>query len=94
MRKRGRYQGVLQILRFNWPMYAAAAVVLGGGAAVVSFIPLPTLIRAASLIGIGAAAFWLLISLAVSHYVYDLAGIYSGEWLGFHLRTSNSMPPS
>ena len=78
---RSRFQGILQILRFNWPMYAAAAVVLGGGAAAVSFLPLPGLLRTAALLGIGAAAFWLLVSLAVSHYVYDRAGIYDGEWL-------------
>ena len=84
--RRGRYQGVLQILRFNWPMYASAAVVLGAGAAAVGFVPLPLFIRFATLIGIGAAAFWLLVSLAVSHYVYDLAGIYGGHWLARAVR--------
>ena len=79
--RRGRFQGVLQILRFNWPMYVAAAVVLGGGAAAVALLPLPVVVRTAALLAIGAAAFWLLTSLAVSHYVYDLAGIYRGDWL-------------
>lgn len=79
--RRGRFRGVLQILRFNWPMYAAAAVVLGGGAIVIAFLPLPEFLRIAALAGIGAAAFWLLVSLAVSHYVYDRAGLYHGEWL-------------
>lgn len=83
---RSRFQGVLQILRFNLPMYAAAAVVLGGGAAAVCFLPLPSLVRTAALLGIAAAAFWLLVSLAVSHYVYDRAGIYAGEWLARALR--------
>ena len=78
---RGQFQGVLQILRFNWPMYAAAAVVLGGGGAAVAFLPLPGLLRTAALIGIATAAFWLLVSLAVSHYIYDRSGIYDGEWL-------------
>src|SRR5215213_3723366 len=78
---RSRYQGVLQILRFNWPMYAAAAVVLWTGAALLLFLPLPPLLRNTALIGIGLAAFWLLVSLAVSHYVYDLSGIYRGDWL-------------
>ena len=62
-------------------MYAAAAVALGGGAAAVAFLPLPGFVRTAALVGIGGAAFWLLVSLAVSHYVYDHAGIYDGEWL-------------
>src|SRR3712207_5771206 len=62
-------------------MYAVAAVVLAGGAAVICWLPLPSLMRAAALGGIALAAFWLLVSLAVSHYVYDLAGIYRGEWV-------------
>jgi SAM-dependent methyltransferase len=84
--RRGRFQGVLQILRFNWPMYAAAAVGLGGGAAGVAFLPLPSFVRTAVLIGIAAAGFWLLVSLAVSHYVYDRAGLYDGEWLARAVR--------
>ena len=69
-------------------MYAAAAVVLSGGATAVAFPPLPTFLRTAALGGIAAAAFWLLVSLAVSHYVYDRAGIYDGEWLGGAVRRS------
>ncbi|HSH39208.1 MAG TPA: methyltransferase domain-containing protein, partial [Chthoniobacterales bacterium] len=78
---RGRFQGVAQILRFNWPMYAAAVVVLTAGAAVIYWIPLPSLVRAAAFTGLGLAAFWLLVSLAVSHYIYDVAGIYRDNWL-------------
>ncbi|MFN2507939.1 MAG: class I SAM-dependent methyltransferase [Chthoniobacterales bacterium] len=78
---RSRYQGVLQILRFNCPMYVAAAVVLGTGAVLLFVFPLPPLVQIAGLIGIALAAFWLLVSLAVSHYVYDLSGIYRGDWL-------------
>ena len=78
---RSRYQGVLQILRFNWPMYVAAAVVLGTGAVLLLVLRLAPLLRNAALIGIGLAAFWLLVSLAVSHYVYDLSAIYRGDWL-------------
>lgn len=78
---RGRFQGVAQILRFNWPMYATAAVVLAAGAALIFLIPLPQLVRMGALAGIALAAFWLLGSLAVSHYVYDLGGIYRADWL-------------
>lgn len=79
--KRGRFQGVAQIVQFNWPMYAAAAVVLGGGAAVIHWLSPPNLVRLAAFGGIAAVAFWLLVSLAVSHYVYDRAGIYRADWL-------------
>ena len=79
--ERGRFQGVAQILRFNWPMYAAAGVLLVVGAAAVFLIGMPRSFRLAAFAGFGLTAFWLLVSLGVSHYVYDRAGIYGGEWL-------------
>jgi SAM-dependent methyltransferase len=82
---RGRFEGVAQILRFNWPMYVAAAIVLALGAAAIFLIPLHDLLRVAASAALALAGFWLLVSLAVSHYVYDRAGIYRGEWLSVAL---------
>lgn len=79
--ERGRFQGVLQILRFNWPMYATAVGLLTAGALTVLTIPLSNSIRFVALLAIASAVFWLIVSLAVSHYVYDRAGIYRGAWL-------------
>jgi hypothetical protein len=86
---RGKYQGVLQIIRFNWPMYLAAAAVLliGGGLTMVA--PLPGLARIAILTVIGLVVFWLVLSLLVSHYVYDHSELYAGDWL----RTALPKPP-
>lgn len=79
--ERARFQGVLQIVRFNWPMYATAAAVLIVGTVGLLAIPLPALIRALGLLAIAFASFGLVISLAVSHYVYDLSSLYRAEWL-------------
>ena len=78
---RGKYQGVLQIVRFNWPMYLAAVAVLAVGSGITSLAPLPDLARAAIFIALGLAAFWLVLSLLVSHYVYDRSALYAGDWL-------------
>jgi SAM-dependent methyltransferase len=72
--KRGRFQGVRQILTFHWKLYlvaalfAALAITLAPGFAWIAWIALPAL-------------FWLLVSIAVSHYVYDRSSLYSLCWL-------------
>ena len=75
------FAGVAKIVRFNWPWYAgvlaidvAAAIGLGTG---VIAGPAAAWILA-SLV---AANFWLIASLAVSHYVYDRSAVAKGTWL-------------
>lgn len=79
--QRGKYQGVFQIVRFNWPMYLVAAVVLSAGTALTMIVPMPDLVRGLIRTGLGLAGFWLIFSLLVSHYVYDRSALYRGEWL-------------
>jgi hypothetical protein len=79
VRTRTPYQGVIQIVQFNWRFYLAA--VLGAGTAVTAsrFVPYP-----ARLMVLGCALpplFWLASSLIVSHYVYDRSGLYEFNWL-------------
>jgi len=73
------YQGVRQILCFNWPMYAATA---GGVAVAACAWPLVSAWdRGALLIGLGPALYWMVASLAVSYYVYDYFPLYDLGWL-------------
>jgi SAM-dependent methyltransferase len=77
--ERGRYQGVLQILHFNWRMYLATGVGL-----IAAALAWPLLLmagRAALVVGFTPAVFWMIASLAVSHYVYDRFPIYDLHWL-------------
>lgn len=76
------FTGLAKIVRFNWPWYAAAAVVnvaaiwaLRSGALAGAWVPLAWL-------GLAIADGWLLASLAVSHFVYDRSAVARGEWLG------------
>lgn len=78
---RGRFDGVLQIVRFNWSLYVAAVF---GSALVVGFVVVthpPTVVAGLLILGAIAALFWLALSLAVSHYVYDRSDLYRWQWI-------------
>jgi SAM-dependent methyltransferase len=77
--ERRPYQGVMQILQFNWRMYLGAA--LGIFAAAITWPRLPASGRAALMLCAAPALFWLIASLAVSHYVYDRFPLYDLHWL-------------
>lgn len=72
MNNRTKYQGVFNIIRFNWPFYITGLV----GSLLLVLLPLPFM-RVFSLLIIGQ----MVISLLVSWYVYDLSGIYELNWL-------------
>lgn len=78
--KRGRFQGVWTIVRFNWPFYAAALLVLLGAA--VGMLGTGNLwLRAGCGLAFGGAAWFLAGSLGVSHLVYDRSDLYRWAWL-------------
>jgi hypothetical protein len=76
---RGPWQGVAQILYFNWRMYLATAV--AAGAALGAWPLLPVASRGFVLIAVAPALFWLLASLAISHYVYDMFPLHDLHWM-------------
>jgi hypothetical protein len=72
-----RYQGMLQILRYNWPAYAAALVTTVSLVTVGFVVPAWTAAwMAAALISVGAL--W---TLAAAHLVYDCSSLYRFAWL-------------
>jgi SAM-dependent methyltransferase len=73
------YQGVVQILQFNWRSYVTT--VGGVGVALLVLPSLPSLGRTALLLGTAPALFWLASSLLVSHYVYDRFPLYDLNWV-------------
>jgi ubiquinone/menaquinone biosynthesis C-methylase UbiE len=78
---RGRFDGVLQIVRYNWTSYAGAIV---GATAVVALVGLlrpPLLVAWVLVVGAIAAVAWLTLSLVVSHYVYDRSDLYRWQWI-------------
>lgn len=76
---RGPYQGVLQILQFNWRFYLLAAVAAAGAILALPFLHTPW--RIAALIAVMPALFWIASSLTVSHYIYDCSPLYDLGWI-------------
>jgi SAM-dependent methyltransferase len=78
---RGQFDGVLQIVRYNWSLYVAAIFVSALVVGLVIVIHPPAVLTAVLILGAVAAVFWLALSLAVSHYVYDRSDLYRWEWI-------------
>ncbi|MEP3210291.1 MAG: class I SAM-dependent methyltransferase [Maribacter sp.] len=73
------FQGITNIIRFNWHFYALSlglALVLFYLSAIQTPIP-----RAYSLLLASVIVLTTLISLAVSLYIYDTSGLYALKWL-------------
>jgi hypothetical protein len=78
--KRKPFQGVLNIIRFNWHFYLIAGIVLIGLMLSMNLLSKP--FRNIILVGSIAAAFTIILSLLVSYFVYDLSDLYQLNWLG------------
>jgi hypothetical protein len=77
--KRKPFQGIANVVRFNWHFYAIGAVVIAG--LFVLSGPLPPFFRyTAQLLGL-LSAISMIISLLASYYIYDRSGLYSMRWL-------------
>src|SRR5690348_14620099 len=74
-------QGVMQIVEFNWPRYAAALPMIGGLAVGLALVKLPAPAAALGWAAVGLLAWWTLASLLASYWVYDRAGLYQLGWL-------------
>lgn len=85
MTRRGRWQGMLTIAQLNWPLYAAAVAVLLLALGGFVFAKHPEVRLACSLFAAGAGYF-VFVSLAVSHTVYDRSDLYRWAWLERVLR--------
>ena len=77
--KRTPFQGVLNIIRFNWHFYVMAGLVL---LAVFFFKNyLPEQIQGFALLISILAGLSIIISLLTSFYIYDLSNLYQLQWL-------------
>jgi SAM-dependent methyltransferase len=80
-----------QIVRFNWPFYAAAALAISGSALVVPHLPPTWWLRLPVYAGLLLVAIWLVASLVASWIVYDRSRLMEWDWvlqaLGFTPRS-------
>jgi len=78
--KRTAFQGVSNIIRFNWHFYLIVFAIL---LAVILFYDLlPGSLQMIAFAGAVLGILTLIISLLVSYYVYDLSDLYELNWLG------------
>jgi SAM-dependent methyltransferase len=80
-RPRGKVQGTIQILRYNWPFYLAAAGASAAGIAAVRVLALQPAVRVLAIAGAAAALYWSAASLAASCWVYDLSPLCKWTWI-------------
>jgi SAM-dependent methyltransferase len=81
-------RGVRQIVRFNWPFYAAAAAAVVIAPPVIARLPLPAAAHGLLYAATGVAGLWIATSLVASWIVYDRSPLMRWDWLpralGFH----------
>jgi SAM-dependent methyltransferase len=82
---RGPFDGVLQIVRYNWTLYLTAIMAAVAVVALVWLLRPPPILAEILIAGAAVGVFWLLASLAVSYYIYDLSDLYHWEWIRVQL---------
>lgn len=85
--KRGIFQGVANIVRFNWHFFILASIVIilaivgvvfGGETYQIYFLLLAIF-----------TALGTFVPLLISWYIYDLSGFYNLDWIDFPISTKN-----
>lgn len=82
---RGPYDGVRNIIRFNWPYFVAAELAVIAGVVAATLLSPSPLALAIALLSV-FAMFGIAFSLLVSHVIYDRSDLYRLLWLPRALR--------
>jgi SAM-dependent methyltransferase len=77
----GKYHGMLQILRYNRPMFVKTGAAALAAILAVVLLPIPRPLGALVLAGVTAGVLWSVSSLLVSHWIYDLSPLGRWDWL-------------
>lgn len=80
MKARTRWQGMTTIVRFNWPFYVVAVMVLIIASCGL-LLPSGFAVKIISGVALAGAAYFVIGSLGVSHFVYDRSDLYRWSWL-------------
>lgn len=80
-KERGRFTGILQILRFNWPFYVAAILIASVAWILLFLFLLPDFLKILFQTFIFFSLFWTCSSLIVSYWVYDRSPLYQWNWI-------------
>jgi len=72
---------MLNIVLFNWPLYVVALLLAVACTIAVLIFPLPIWLVMLLLAGASGAAYFLVVSLAVSYIIYDQSPLYRWMWV-------------
>lgn len=86
---RAKFAGVLGILQYNWHYYATSLCAILCIWALLWLRLLPRTVGIALIVAAAVVAFWSLISVLASYYIYDHAGVTRWGWIPSTL----SFPP-
>ena len=74
-------EGVFNIVRFNWPWYLIALIVVAISLSVAVLVPSPGWMGWLFLLAAAGAAYFFVASLWVAHLIYDRSPLYHWGWL-------------
>jgi SAM-dependent methyltransferase len=80
LKGRGRFEGMLNVVRFNWPLYVVGTAVAATALLSAVLVAMPQWCRLSLICGAMLAVYLLLASLLVSHWVYDRSPLYRFDW--------------
>jgi len=87
---RPRFSGVWQTVRFNYPLFLAAALAVCVGTAILSFAPLASWVRWMLFVIVLLGASWALMTILVAHLVYDRSDAFGFRWLSSYLQSAQT----
>ncbi len=93
-KERSSFDGMIRMVRFNWPMYAIAAGALIAVSSLALNPAFPSSVQVLSVLAAALIFFQSMASLAASYWVYDRSPLHNWHWLsdqcpGNHLRIVN-----
>ncbi|RZJ40777.1 MAG: methyltransferase, partial [Chryseobacterium sp.] len=80
-RLRSRFQGLHNIIRFNWHFYVIALAALIALMVIALYLPTTERIQTSIYVLCALLVLSTFVSLCVSYYVYDASGLYELRWL-------------
>lgn len=84
------FQGIINIIRFNWHYYIIAGFIIAG--LLLSRKFLPPVLQITTMVILLFAVTGIIISLAVSWYIYDYTDLYSLNWLDkLHINSNRQL---
>lgn len=79
VRRRGRFEGMMNVVRFNWPLYVVGMLGVVGAVVAARWMPFVWMkwLLWTGAVGVG---YLITMSLVVSHWIYDRSRLYGFEW--------------